>query len=217
MGLFKKSKRAQQVDAVMAEVGRNVELSAQVAQQGIAGSGMDMKTLLAAASSAMQPGVMEEMTAYRDRVTRLHAHGVETPATLRSIEVGEPSPMLGGTSAKLALTVQPDGASDYEVTTDQILQDGMAQALKPGERLTVKVDPDDPQCLMVWGATSTAQPAASAPVVATAAAPAPVPTDAPAISSEDMITRLAKLQELREMGAISEDEFEEKKVKLLAL
>lgn len=205
MGLFGKSKTKQQIDAVMAEVGRNVELSEQVAQQALSSSGMDMKAMLAAASGAMQPGVMEELTAYSNRVARLHAHGVETPGTLRSIELGEQSPMLGGRSAQLSLTVEPADAAAYDVRTDQVVNDAFAQALTPGARVTVKVDPDDPQCVMVWG---TGSPSAHA------SAPAP-PTAAANASGEDPTARLAKLQELREMGALSDEEFEAKKAKLL--
>jgi hypothetical protein len=195
MGLFGKSKSKQQIDAVMAEVGRNVELSEQFAQQALASSGMDMNALLAAASSAMQPGVMEEMTAYSNRAARLHAHGVETPATLRSIELGEHSPMLGGRSAQLSLTVEPANGAGYDVRTDQVVHDGFAQALTPGAQVTVKVDPDDPQCVMVWGTGP--------------------PTAAANASGEAPSARLAKLQELREMGALSDEEFQAKKAKLL--
>jgi hypothetical protein len=205
MGLFGKSKSKQQIDAVMAEAGRNVELSEQFAQQALASSGMDMNALLAAASSAMQPGVMQEMTAYSNRAARLHAHGVETPATLRSIELGEHSPMLGGRSAQLSLTVEPANGAGYDVRTDQVVHDAFAQALTPGAQVTVKVDPHDPQCVMVWG-TGSPSAQASATVPPTAAADA---------SGEEPIARLAKLQELREMGALSDEEFQAKKAKLL--
>jgi hypothetical protein len=201
MGLFGKSKRSQQIQTLTDEVSRSLALSQQLQQQAIAGMGMDMNTMLHAASSAMQPGVMQELTAYRDRVTRLHAHGVEVPATLRSLELGEHSPMLGGRSAQLVLDVEPAGRARYEAATEQVLHDAMAQTLAPGARVTVKVDPDDPQCLMVWG-------------TGTEATPAPAP--AAAGSSEDQIARLAKLQKLREMGALTDAEFEEKKAKLLA-
>jgi hypothetical protein len=198
MGLFGKSKRTQQVQAVTDEVARSLALSQQLQQQTIAGMGMDMNAMLQAASAAMQPGVMQEMSAYRDRVTRLHAHGVEAPATLRSIELGEHSPMLGGRSAILSLTVEPTGAASYEVHATQVLHDSMATALTPGANVTVKVDPDDPQCLMIW---STGAALGDAP--------------APASSSEDPAARLAKLQTLREMGALTEEEFEAKRAKLL--
>jgi hypothetical protein len=200
MGLFGKSKRAQQIQGLTDEVARSLALSQQVQQQAIAGVGMDMNTMLQAASNAMQPGVMQQLTAYRDRVTRLHAHGVETPATLRSIELGEHSPMLGGRSAQLILDIEPPGRTPYEVATDQVLHDTMAQTLTAGARVTVKIDPDDPQSVMVWGAV----------------APAPASASAVNASPEGPPARLAKLQKLREMGALTDVEYEEKKAKLLA-
>ncbi|MEY2442884.1 MAG: hypothetical protein QOJ46_2310 [bacterium] len=194
MGLFGKSKRSQQVQALTDEVTRSLALSQQLQQQATAGAGMDMNTMLQAASAAMAPGVMQEMAAYRDRVTRLHAHGIETPATLRSIARGEPSPMLGGRSARMSLTVEPAGAASYEVDTEQVLHDTMAAALTPGARVTVKVDPNDANCLMVW---STGTPTA------------------PTTATEDPTSRLAKLQKLRDMGALTDEEFEAKKAQIL--
>jgi hypothetical protein len=194
MGLFGKSKRSQQVQALTDEVTRSLALSQQLQQQATAGAGMDMNTMLQAASAAMAPGVMQEMAAYRDRVTRLHAHGIETPATLRSIALGEPSPMLGGRSARMSLTVEPAGAASYEVDTEQVLHETMAPALTPGARVTVKVDPNDAHCLMVW---STGTPTA------------------PTTATEDPTSRLAKLQKLRDMGALTDEEFEAKKAQIL--
>jgi hypothetical protein len=158
---------------------------------------MDVQSLLAGAADAMKGGGMEAMTAYRNRAARVYQRGVEMPATLRSVAVGQHAPMLGGIPVQLQLTVEPPGRPPYDVSTDQVMDGSLAATLAAGQRVTVKVDPDDPQCLMIWG-TAEAPPAAAAP--------------APA---GDQAERLAKLQDLRAMGVLTDEEFEAQRAKIL--
>ena len=74
----------------------------------------------------------------------------------------------------------------------------MVQTLAPGQQVTVKVDPDDPQCLIIWGA-----------------APASAPTGF-AMPVNDSAGQLAKLEQLRAAGVLTEEEFQAQKAKLLA-
>jgi hypothetical protein len=207
MGLFGKSKQSKQkdqIEALMGEVGRDMDLGQKVAQKQMADMGLDMGTVMGAASQAMAPGVMEQMQAYAARMMRLNTAGVEAPATLRSVSLGEPSPMLGGIPVQLGLTVLMPGAAPYDVSTDQVLQAAMADTLAAGQSVTVKVDPADSQCVMLWGgAIAAAQPAQ-------AAAPAP------AAQADDRIERIAKLHELHKSGVLTDAEFEAQKAKLLA-
>ncbi len=156
----------------------------------------DLASMYAHANAATTGGGMERLMAYRDRAARVNQRGVEMPATLRSVELGEPNPMLGGIPAELQLTVEPPGGAPYDVSTDQSLHESMAATLAAGQRVTVKVDPDDPQCLLVWGAGE-----------APAAAVAP---------ADDRIAQITKLHELRASGVLTEEEFQAQKAKLLA-
>ncbi|MFN2518332.1 MAG: SHOCT domain-containing protein [Jatrophihabitantaceae bacterium] len=165
--------------------------------------GMDVASVLSGVAGATHGGGMEQMLAYRDRAARIFQRGVEMPATLGSVVLGQHSPILGGIPAQVQLTVEPPGAMPYAVNTDQVLHESMAQTMVSGQRLTVKVDPDDPQCLMIWG------------VVPAATAPDPSHQFGPA-AGDDGDARLAKLAELRRNGVLTDEEFEAQKARMLS-
>ena len=50
--------------------------------------------------------------------------------------------------------VQPEGGAPYQVHVSQSLHDATLQGITEGGKINVKVDPDDPQSLLVWGAAS---------------------------------------------------------------
>jgi hypothetical protein len=205
MGLFGRNKQDKEnLAGALDEFRRTEDLArastAKVEQE----AGMDVGSIFANANAAMAGGGMERLMAYRDRAMRVNQRGIEMPATLRSVALGEPNPMLGGIPADLQLTVEPPGAAPYEVRTDQALHESMANGLAAGQRVTVKVDPEDPQCLLLWG---TGDAPAPAPAPAAAAAPAP---------ADDRIERIAKLHDLRTRGILTEEEFQAQKAKLLA-
>jgi hypothetical protein len=196
MGMFGRNKQEKQ--NLMAEVARNLQVSQHLVDEELAATGQDASSAaaLAAAAGAMQPAEIQAAQAYGQRAARLFRSGVDTPATVRSIELGEHSPMLGGRPAKVGLTVEPAGGPPYAATADQIMNGSLSAMLDPGTRVTVKVDPADPLSVMVWGVDGAAS--------------------APAASGADRIERLTRLQELRSTGALSEDEFQQQKAKLLA-
>jgi hypothetical protein len=194
MGLFGRNKQEKEnVAGALGEFRRAEELARQSTANVEQQTGMDPGSMMANANAAMAGGGMEKMMAYRDRAARVSARGVEMPATLRAVELGQPNPMLGGIPAQLHLTVEPPGGAPYEVNTDQALHESMASALAAGQHVTVKVDPEDPQCLLLWGGGGGA-----------AAAPA-----------DDRIERLTRLQELRTNGVLTEEEFQAQKAKVL--
>ncbi len=49
----------------------------------------------------------------------------------------------------IALTISPAGGASYEVTTNQYIYP--SAPFSAGENVTVKVDPEDPQSVMIWG------------------------------------------------------------------
>jgi hypothetical protein len=173
--------------------------------------GLDQATLRQAAGrvQAATGKQAPAMAAYQDRLQRISATGIEMPATLRSFGVGEAHPQMGGASVQLELTVEPPHGEPYEASIDQLLPTAISQTLAAGQRLTVKVAPDDPQCLMLWNtphAQGGADPDTGRPVGA----------PAPAASTGDRIARLEKLQALRDSGVLTEDEFLAQKTKILA-
>lgn len=89
----------------------------------------------------------------RDKITRINQSGVETPATVNSMrEVG--TQFGGGHQIEFDLTVHPAGGENYQVQLSQSLHDVTLQGITDGANIIVKVDPDDPQSLLVWGAAS---------------------------------------------------------------
>jgi hypothetical protein len=89
----------------------------------------------------------------RDKIMRLNQVGVLTPAVVDSMkEVG--TQMGGGHQIEFDLTVQPEGGASYPVHVSQSLHDVTLQGITEGGKINVKVDPDDPQSLLVWGAAS---------------------------------------------------------------
>jgi hypothetical protein len=89
----------------------------------------------------------------RDKIMRINKVGVQTSATVNSMkEVG--TQLGGGHQIEFDLTVHPDGGTDYQVHVSQSLHDATLQGVAEGGKILVKVDPDDPQSLLVWGAAS---------------------------------------------------------------
>jgi hypothetical protein len=102
------------------------------------------------AKQAVNPGgQMKE----RDKITKINASGVDATATVDSMkEVG--SQIGGGHQIDFELTVHPTGGADYSVATSQSMHEQTLAGVEQGATVQVKVDPDDPQSLLVWGAVS---------------------------------------------------------------
>jgi hypothetical protein len=184
MGFLKRRKQEKQArEGVLGELDRYTEL----ANRASATAGVDVASIIGAGEQAMADGSLQQMAAYSARVARVAQAGVEMPAVIQAVELGAPSPLQGGIPAQLHLTVEPHGGAPYDVTTDQVMHESMASALAPGQRVTVKVDPSDPQALIVWS------------------------TEAAPVAGVD--ERLAKLEELRDAGVLTDAEFEAQKDK----
>ncbi len=50
--------------------------------------------------------------------------------------------------------MHPADGADYKVTTSQAMHEVTLKGVEQGATVAVKVDPDDPQSLLVWGAAS---------------------------------------------------------------
>jgi hypothetical protein len=89
----------------------------------------------------------------RDKIMRLNQVGVLTPAVVDSMkEVG--TQLGGGHQIEFDLTVQPEGAESYQVHVSQSLHDVTLQGITEGGKINVKVDPENRESMLVWGAAS---------------------------------------------------------------
>ena len=101
------------------------------------------------AQQAMNPS---GQAAERDKIMKINQSGVEARATVNSMkETG--TQLGGGHQMEFDLTVHPaGGGADYNASVSQSMHDASLQGIAEGGEVTVKVDPDDPQSIMVWGA-----------------------------------------------------------------
>jgi hypothetical protein len=100
------------------------------------------------AKQAVNPGgQMKE----RGKIQKINASGVDATATVDSME-GVGSQIGGGHQIDFQLTVHPAGGADYQVTTSQSMHERTLKGVVPGATVAVKIDPDDSQSLLVWGA-----------------------------------------------------------------
>jgi len=102
------------------------------------------------AKQAVNPGgSMKE----RDKIQKINASGIDATATVDSMaEVG--SQLGGGHQIDFQLTVHPADGADYQVATSQSMHEQTLTGVEQGAMVAVKIDPDDPQSLLVWGAAS---------------------------------------------------------------
>ena len=80
---------------------------------------------------------------------KLMKEGVETPAHIDSMTSTGKTDTPGGTEHQITATVSPAGGTPYEVSFNQYIYP--AAPFSAGEDVIVRVDPDDPNALMLWG------------------------------------------------------------------
>jgi hypothetical protein len=89
----------------------------------------------------------------RDKIMKINASGVEGRATVNAMrQLG--TQLGGGRDVEFDLTVQPASGESYQVTTRQSIHEQALAGIAEGGQVVVKIDPDDPQSLLVWGAAS---------------------------------------------------------------
>jgi hypothetical protein len=102
------------------------------------------------AKQAINPG---GQMADRDRIQKINASGVEGKATVDSMtETG--TAFGGGHEIDFVLTIHPAEGADYAVSTHQTMHDVTLNGIAQGGQVIVKIDPDNPQSLLVWGVAS---------------------------------------------------------------
>ncbi len=86
-------------------------------------------------------------------VNNLAQVGVETKAILKSLEAQGGKKLGGGTAYRMEVEVQPEGGEPYPATITQELIEQSADHYKQniGGEIKVKVDPANPQNMLLWG------------------------------------------------------------------
>ena len=84
-----------------------------------------------------------------NRAQRLVKVGVDTPAHIDSMTPTGATDKPGGAEQIIELTVRPAGGEPYQVTTNQYIYP--SAPFSAGEDVKVKVDPDDPNVVMIFG------------------------------------------------------------------
>jgi hypothetical protein len=86
-------------------------------------------------------------------VNRIGTEGIETKATLKSLTKVGDQQFGGGTEYRMEIEVRPDGGEPYPAKINQQLIDQSVAHYEQniGGEITVKVDPGDPNKMVLWG------------------------------------------------------------------
>ena len=86
-------------------------------------------------------------------INRIGHQGVETKAILKSLEAQGATKLGGGAEYVMEIEVHPEGGAPYPATITQQLIEQSADHYKQniGGEVKVKVDPADPNKMVLWG------------------------------------------------------------------
>ncbi len=151
-------------------------------------------------------GQAKEAMAGVQQLQRVGATGI--PGSARLLAIADTGGSLNDHPiCELQLEVTVPGRAPYPATVRQPVPRMQAPMLQPGATLAVKVDPEDPTAVVTdWqgqGDLAAAMGAAAAQSAAAAQTP------------QDPVTRLERLQALREKGLLTDAEFEAQKARVL--
>jgi hypothetical protein len=102
-----------------------------------------------AQTSKVGVGASADQMALANRAQKLMNSGVDTPAHIDSMTPTGNTDKPGGAENVIEATVSPAGGSPYSVTFNQYIYPSAPFGV--GEDVMVKVDPDDPNAVMLWG------------------------------------------------------------------
>ena len=84
-----------------------------------------------------------------NKAQKLMNEGVETPAHINSMTPTGNTDKPGGAENVIKATVKPQGGTPYEVEFNQFIYP--SAPFSEGEDVVVRVAPDDPNTVMLWG------------------------------------------------------------------
>jgi hypothetical protein len=102
-----------------------------------------------AATSKVGVGASAGQMDLANRAQKLTKVGVDTPAHIDTMAATGNTDTPGGTEYNITLTISPTGRDAYQVTTNQYIYP--SNPFADGENVTVKVDPDDRNVVMIFG------------------------------------------------------------------
>jgi hypothetical protein len=102
-----------------------------------------------AKTAGMGIGASAEQIELANRAQKLTNQGIDTPAHIDSMTATGNTDTPGGTEYNITLTISPPGGAGYAVTTNQYIYP--SNPFTEGENVTVKVDPDDQNVVMIFG------------------------------------------------------------------
>ena len=102
---------------------------------------------------AAKEGVSASTFGTAQDVNRIGHQGVETKAILKSLTATSGQKLGGGAEYQIEVEVHPEGGSPYLATMTQQLIEQSADHYKQniGSEIKVKVDPADPNKMVLWG------------------------------------------------------------------
>jgi hypothetical protein len=169
--------------------------------------GAEIAPMARAAMDTMRGMNMPEMAAYAAKMQRITANGAAGTGTIVGTRTVGPGSSGMGTTLDFDVSVTGGPGAPRAVTIRQEMM-GDLSGYQPGAEVTLRINAANPDEALIWGALG------SATTSGTSAAP---PTSSASSSSDDdAITRLEHLGRLRDSGAISPQEFEENKARILA-
>ena len=84
-----------------------------------------------------------------NRAKKLMNEGVDTPATIDSMEATGNTDTPGGAEHVITATARPAAGEPHQLTFNQYIYPSAPFAT--GDEVTLKVDPDDPSVAMIFG------------------------------------------------------------------
>jgi hypothetical protein len=93
-----------------------------------------------------------DVAAFQQKAVKINQSGVNTAATVKSMtETGNTDPG-GGKEIQFEVEVRPAGGAPYTTSFSQFMIQGSLSGVAEGSEVTVRVDPDDPNSMLFWGA-----------------------------------------------------------------
>jgi len=102
-----------------------------------------------AATSKIGIGASADQMALANRAQKLMKSGVDTPAQIDTMTPTGNTDTPGGSENVIVATISPAGGTPYQATFNQYIYPSAPFAA--GEAVIVKVDPDDPTVVMIFG------------------------------------------------------------------
>lgn len=102
-----------------------------------------------AATSKVGVGASAGQMSLANTAKKLMNEGVETPGHIDAMTPTGNTDTPGGAENTITMTVRPAGAAAYQVTINQYIYP--SAPFSAGEDVTVRVAPDDPAVVMIWG------------------------------------------------------------------